>query len=186
MEVSWGFLRPSLEETLAFNRSRSVGDEEEAEVVGTYQIRFLLFFFCLSFVLLSCFTFVAFLCLPWIFTRSLLYYVGIPVPLSLDFFGCGWPPLLRKVPKRGWWTSCGRALLDRVCLSLERGLPPRIQGQVSVRWRFAWFAGRFRCLFFRWISLVRFAESRSFCCLSGWWFVLYLCKRLLWWSERMY
>ena len=27
-------------------------------------------------------------------------------------------------------------------------LPPCTQGQVSVRWRFACFAGRFRCLFF--------------------------------------
>ena len=151
----------------------------------TYQIRFLLFFFCLSFVFLSC-VLVAFLSLPLIFARSLLYYVGMPVPLSMDFCCCGWPPLLRKVPKRGWWISCGGALLDRLCLSLERGLPPCIQGQVSVRWRFAWFAGRFRCLFFRWISLVRFAESRGFYCLSGRWFVPYLCKRLLWWSGRMY
>ena len=46
-------------------------------------------------------------------------------------------------------------------------LPPCIQGQVSVRWRFAWFAGRFRCLFFRWNLLVRFAESRGFCCLQA-------------------
>ena len=38
-------LRPSLEEILAFNRSRSVGEEEEAGVVGTYQIGFLLSFF---------------------------------------------------------------------------------------------------------------------------------------------
>ena len=134
---------------MGFNRSRSVGEEEEAEVVGTYQIPFLLFFFCLSFVFLSCFSFVAFLCLPLILVHSLLYYVGIPVPLSLDFFCCGWPPLLRKVPKRRWWISCGGALLDRVCLSLQRGLPPCIQGQVGVGWRLAWFAGRFRCHFFR-------------------------------------
>ena len=52
---------------------------------------------------------------------SLLYYVGMPVPLSLHFFFCGWPPLLRKVPKRRWWISCGGALLARVYLSLERG-----------------------------------------------------------------
>ena len=45
VEVSRGFLRPSLEETLAFNRWRSVGEEEEAEVVGTYRVRFLLSFF---------------------------------------------------------------------------------------------------------------------------------------------
>ena len=106
---------------MAFNCSRSVGEEEEAQVVGTYQIRFLLFYFCLSFVFLSYFSFVAFFCRPLIFTRSLLYYVGIPVPLSLDFFCCGWPPLLRKVPKGGWWIACDGALLGRVCLSLERG-----------------------------------------------------------------
>ena len=105
---------------MAFNRLRSVGEGERAEVVGTYQIQFLLFFFCLSFVFPSCFSFVAFLCLPLIFTRLLLYYVGMPVPLSLDFFCCGWPPLLREVPKRRWWISCGGALVDRVCLSLER------------------------------------------------------------------
>ena len=69
---------------------------------------------------------------------------------------------------------------------LKGVLPPCIQGQVSVRWRFAWFAGRFKCLFFRWISLVRFAESRGFGCLSGRWFVPYLFKRLLLWSGRMY
>ena len=106
---------------MAFNRSRSVGEEEEAEVVGTYPIRFLLFFFCFSFVFLSCFSFVALFCLPLIFTHSLLYYVGMPVPLSLDFFCCGWPALLRKVPKRRWWISCSGALLDRVWLSLARG-----------------------------------------------------------------
>ena len=44
-------------------------------------------------------------------------------------------------------------------------LPLCIQGQVSVQWRFAWFAGRFRCLYFWWNLLVRFAESRGFCCL---------------------
>ena len=40
--------------------------------------------------------------------------------------------------------------------------PPCIQGQVIVLWRFAWFTDRFRCLFLRWISLVRFAESRCY------------------------
>ena len=33
---------------------------------------------------------------------------------------------------------------------------------MSVRSRFAWFAGQFRYLFFQWISLVRIAESRVF------------------------
>ena len=37
-EVRRGFLKPSLEETLAFDRSRSVEEEEVAEVVGSYQI----------------------------------------------------------------------------------------------------------------------------------------------------
>ena len=46
-------------------------------------------------------------------------------------------------------------------------MPLCIQGQVSVRWRLAWFAGRFRCLFFRCNLLVRFAESRGFCCLEA-------------------
>ena len=43
-EMSRGFLRPSLEETLAFSRSRSVGEEEEAGVVGTCWIRFFFYF----------------------------------------------------------------------------------------------------------------------------------------------
>ena len=90
MQVSRGFLRPSLEETLAFNRSRSIVVEEEAEVVGTYRIRF----FCLSFVFLFFFFIVfpcPFFCLSLIFACMLLLYVGMPVPLSLDFFCYGWP-----------------------------------------------------------------------------------------------
>ena len=78
---------------------------------------FLLSFFCFSFLIFFC----LFFCLPLIFARSLLYYVGMPVPLSLDFFYCGWPALLRKVPKRWWWISRSGALLDRVWLLLERG-----------------------------------------------------------------
>ena len=53
--VRGGFLRPSLEEILAFNRSKSVGEEEVVEVVGSYQVRFLMSSFCLSFVFF-CFT----------------------------------------------------------------------------------------------------------------------------------
>ena len=59
-EMSCGFLRPSLEETLAFNRSRSVAEEEEAGVQGTYHVRFLLFSFCLSCVFFCCFSFCRF------------------------------------------------------------------------------------------------------------------------------
>ena len=43
---------------MEFNDSRSVGEEEEAEVVETYQIWFRFTFFCLSFVFHSCFSFV--------------------------------------------------------------------------------------------------------------------------------
>ena len=59
-EVSRGFLRPSLEEILAFNRSRSVGAEEKEGVVGSYWKWFLIFFFCLSFVLLLFYTLICF------------------------------------------------------------------------------------------------------------------------------
>ena len=38
-----------------FNHSRLVGEEEEAEAVGTYHIRFLLTLFCFSFVCLCLF-----------------------------------------------------------------------------------------------------------------------------------
>ena len=65
-EVSRGFLRPSLEETLAYNRSRSVGEEEKEGVVGSCRIRFLMFSICLPFVfplfytlICFCFSFVA-------------------------------------------------------------------------------------------------------------------------------
>ena len=65
-EVSRGFLRPSLEETLAYNRSRSVGEEDTDSVMGSCRIRFLMFSFCLPFVFLLfyklicfCFAFVA-------------------------------------------------------------------------------------------------------------------------------
>ena len=65
-EVSRGFLRPSIEETLASNRSRSVGEEEQEGVVGSCRIRFLLFsfvfllfFLCLTHSFVSVFPFVA-------------------------------------------------------------------------------------------------------------------------------
>ena len=53
---------------------------------------------------------------------SWFYSVGMPVPLSLDFFSCVWPTLKREAQKQGQWFSGGGALLDRVCLSLERGI----------------------------------------------------------------
>ena len=78
MEVGCGFLRPSLEGTLAFNRSRLVGEEEQMEVVGTYRIRFLLSSFCLSFVFISCFLLSSF-CLSFVFISCFL------LSLSFDF-----------------------------------------------------------------------------------------------------
>ena len=59
-EVSRGFLRPSLEETLAYNRSRSVGEEEKEGVVGSCRIQFLMFFICLRFVFPLFYTLIGF------------------------------------------------------------------------------------------------------------------------------
>ena len=151
VEVSWGFLRPSLEGTLAFNRSRSVGEEEEAEVVGTYQIRFLLSSFC--FLL---FFFLFFLCrfpLSSLDFRTLVTLLSgdASAPLTRFLLLC-----LAHVAKGGPKTG----VMDFLVIELSwtgfvcrlRGvLPPCIQGQVRVRWRFAWFADRFRCLFFQWV-----------------------------------
>ena len=122
VEVSGGFLRPSLEETLAFNCSRSVREEEEAEVVGTYQIRFLLFFFCLSFVSFLVFFFFCRFPFSSLNFRTLVTLLCGDASASLTgFLLLRLAPLLRKVPKWRWWISCGGALLDRVCLSLARG-----------------------------------------------------------------
>ena len=58
--MSGGFLRPSLEETLAYNRSISVGEEEKGGVVGSFRIWFLMFSFCLPFVFLLFYTLICF------------------------------------------------------------------------------------------------------------------------------
>ena len=121
VEVSWGFQRLSLEGTLGFNYSSSVKEEEEAEVVRTYRIRFLLSSFHLCFIFLCCISFVLSFVFPWLSHTRYFYYVGMPLPLWLDYFCYIWPTLLRKASKRGWWISCGGALLDRVWLWLERG-----------------------------------------------------------------
>ena len=59
---------------------------------------------------------------------------------------------------------CGGALLDRVSLLLERSFATH-SDKAKLGMRFG-----FRCLFFQWILLVRFAKSQGFCCLSGQWF----------------
>lgn len=59
-EVGRYFLRASLEEILASNRSRSVRAEEGAGVVGSCHIRFLMFFFRFSFVFLLLYTLIGF------------------------------------------------------------------------------------------------------------------------------
>ena len=105
---------------MAFNRLRSVGEEEKEEVVGTYQIRFLSFLFC--FLL---FFFLVFFCrfpLSFLDFHTLVTLLCGDASASLTgFLLLRLAPLLRKVPKWRWWISCGGALLDRVCLSLARG-----------------------------------------------------------------
>ena len=176
MEVSWGFLRRSLKETLAFNCLRSVGEEEETVVVGTYWIPFLLSSFCLSFVFLSCFPLSLFLYLPLIFARWLLYFVGMLMPRSLNFFCCVWLTLLREAPYRGWWIylwwrAPGQGLSvawEGFCRHVSRaswvfggGLPGLLAGVGAFSF------GGFTC------SVCRVTE---FLFPSGWWLVLYLCR----------
>ena len=82
-EVSRDFLRPSLEETLGSNRSRSVGEEERAEVVGSCRIRFLFVF------PLSSFCFFVFLC-HYTLICFCFTFVARVRSSSLDSFFCEW------------------------------------------------------------------------------------------------
>ena len=119
--------------------------------MGTYQILFLLSSFC--FLL---FFFLFFLCR---FPLSSLDFRTLVTLLSGDASA----PLTRFLFLRLAHVAKGgpkTGVMDFPVIELSwtgfvcrlRGvLPPCIQGQGSVRWRFAWFAGRFRCLFFRWI-----------------------------------
>ena len=112
-------------------------------------------FFCLSFVFFY-FSFLFFLChfpLSSLDFRTLITLLcgDASAPLT------GFLLLhLAHVAKGGPKTGVMDFLVIRlswtgfVCC-LRGVLPPCIQGQVSVRWRFAWFAGRFRCVFFRWV-----------------------------------
>ena len=112
-------------------------------------------FFCLFFVFFL-FFFLVFLCcspLSLLDFRSLftLLFGNAGAPLT-GFLLLSLAHLVKGGSKTGMmdflvvelsWTGF-------VC-HLRGVLPPCIQGQVSVRWRFTWFAGRFRCLFFQWI-----------------------------------
>ena len=99
---------------MAFNRSRSVREEEKAEVVGTYQIRFLLIFFCLCFVF-----FLVFLCR---FPLSSLNFHTLVTLLCGDasapltgFLLLQLAPVTKEDPKTEvvdflWWSSPGQGL----------------------------------------------------------------------------
>ena len=101
---------------MAFNRSRSVGEEQEAGVEGTFQIQFLLSFLCFSFVFLYGFFLCLFFCLPLIIARSLLcllcgdagaLFTGFLL-LRLAYVAKGGP----KTEEMGvlWWSSPGQGL----------------------------------------------------------------------------
>ena len=97
-----------------FNRSRSVGEDEEAEVVGTYQIRFLLFFFSYF-----CFSFLFFFCrfpLSFLDFRTLITLLcgDASAPLT-GFLLLRLAPVTKEGPKTGvvdflWWSSPRKGL----------------------------------------------------------------------------
>ena len=99
---------------MAFNRSRSVGEEEEEEVVGTYQIRFLLFFFLFSFVFLSCF-FCRFPLSSLDFRTLVTLLCGDASAPLTGFRLLLLAPVTKEGPKTGvvdflWWSSPGQGL----------------------------------------------------------------------------
>ena len=128
---------------------------------NTVSFVFLLSFLCFYFLFFFCY----FLCLPLIIACSLFLLCGDAGATFTGFL------LLRLAlaAKEGPKTGVMAFLLVELCWTghvcrLRRVLQPCIQGQVSVQWRFAWFAGRFRWLVLQWISLVRFDKSCGFCC----------------------
>ena len=112
-------------------------------------------FFCFPFVFLL-YCFLVFLC--W-FTLSSLDFSTLVTLLCRDPSAplTGFILLrLAHVAKGGPKTGVVDFLVVKlswtgVVCRLRGVLPTCIQGQVSLRWRFALFAGRFRCLFFWWI-----------------------------------
>ena len=99
---------------MAFNRSRSVGEEKEAVVVRTYQIRFLLSFFVFAlFFLLVCLLYFLLSSLDF---RTLVTFICADASAPLTGF-----LLLRLAPvaKEGtkmvvmgflWWSSPGQSV----------------------------------------------------------------------------
>ena len=85
---------------MAFNHSRSVGEEEEVEVVETYQIRFLYLpfvFLLFSFLFFVC----TFLCFPLIIARSLLlFWPDTGAPFT-GFLLLRLAPTAKEGPKTG-------------------------------------------------------------------------------------
>ena len=110
-EVSGGFLRPSLEETLAYNRSISFGEEEKGGVVGSSRIRFLMFSFCLPFVFLLFYTLICF-CFS---------FVARARNSCLDSSFCEWD--VTSGPAQGM-----EAVKTAVWLGLGICIPPWIEG----------------------------------------------------------
>ena len=109
---------------------------------------FLLSFFCFS---LLCFLW-SFLCLPLIILRLLLLLCEDASALFTKFL---WLQLALAA-QEGLKTGEIEFLVVELCWTgfichLRGVLLPCIQGQVSVRWRFAWLVGQFGCLFFEWI-----------------------------------
>ena len=114
-ELSRGFLRPSLEKTLAFSRSRSVGEEEEEGAVGSCRIRFLMFFFCLPFVFLLCCTLICF-CFS---------FVAMVRSSCLDSSFCEWD--VTSGPAQGM-----EALKTAVWFGLGICIPPWVEGSTGL------------------------------------------------------
>ena len=92
---------------------------------GPVRIRSPLFLLC-SFLCFFLFVFFPSV-FPCVIACSLLSFVGSPMSLFTDGFPCyGWPPKGEGGPKRRVGLFRDGVLLDRVCLSLERGFAAMI------------------------------------------------------------
>ena len=109
------------------------------------------FVFLLSFFFFSLLCFLwSFLCLSLIILRLLLLLCEDASSLFTRFL---WLQLALAA-KEGLKTGEIEFLVVELCWTgfvcrLRGVVLPCIEGQVSVRWRFAWLAGQFECLFFQ-------------------------------------